>query len=99
MNYHNPGFEFEEGHFQRGYFPGLEELAVEIRDDLGNLEDLERDPDGQSYLLGLFSDGSDHVFRDLQRLRVPGGWAFGEQELRARLPHQVQILYIADHIQ
>lgn len=90
----HPGLDFNADEVtDRGYFPVLEVLTLKIFNHNGVMVDFEEIPDCLVHLRQLFPEGGDD-FQSLRTLMVPIGWEVGEQDMRARLPARVQIIYI-----
>lgn len=98
-----PRFEFDEEQVamgtEGGYFPILEDLIVTILDGEGHPADFGDCPLWHEALSGMFPAGSEDIFRSLKRLKVPRRLEFVEEQFRARLPPQVEIIYEINQIE
>lgn len=90
-----PRLEFEENRNVSEYFPVLKVFTIQICNGYPEyLEDFgERTGWHADYILGYFPEKSVDVFRNLVTLKVPRDWAFVEEDIRAKLPSILEIVY------
>lgn len=75
---------------QTGYFPALKMLTIKIGEGYEKLNAR------QDWVGHVFPEESNTVLRSLRILKVPSNWVVEEQDIRNRMGHNLQILYLTD---